>query len=75
MSPERTNDRPHGHGRRRGQRGVTLVELLAALTISLVISTLILISWFALSGSYANTTKRGKTGDWARVTSARCRLP
>jgi hypothetical protein len=41
------------------------------MTISLVISSLILVSWFALSGSYANTTKRGKTGDWARVTTAR----
>jgi len=50
---------------------MTLIELLAAMTISVVISSLILVSWFALSGSYANTTKRGKTGDWARVTTAR----
>ncbi len=71
MTPEHTDDRQHRPRRRRGQKGITLIELLAALSISLVISTLILISWFALSGSYANTTKRGKTGDWARVTTAR----
>ena len=60
-----------GLGRRRAQRGMTLIELLAAMTISVVISSLILVSWFALSGSYANTTKRGKSGDWARITTAR----
>jgi prepilin-type N-terminal cleavage/methylation domain-containing protein len=57
--------------RRRDQRGITLIELLAAMSISLVISSLILVSWFSLTGSYANTTKRGKAGDWARITTAR----
>jgi prepilin-type N-terminal cleavage/methylation domain-containing protein len=71
MTGASVTDRSQEAGRRRRQRGITLIELLAALTISLVISTLILVSWFALSGSYANTTKRGKTGDWARVTTAR----
>jgi len=71
MTAASTNDRSQGSRRGRGQRGITLIELLAAMTISLVISSLILVSWFALSGSYANTTKRGKTGDWARVTTAR----
>jgi prepilin-type N-terminal cleavage/methylation domain-containing protein len=71
MTAAGATDRSQGPGCRRGQRGITLIELLAALTISLVISTLILVSWFSLSGSYANTTKRGKTGDWARLTTAR----
>ena len=71
MTGASTNDWSQGPERKRGQRGITLIELLAAMTISLVISSLILVSWFALSGSYANTTKRGKTGDWARVTTAR----
>lgn len=71
MTAASARDRTQGPGRSRGQRGITLIELLAAMTISLVISSLILVSWFALSGSYANTTKRGKTGDWARVTTAR----
>lgn len=53
------------------QAGLTLVELLVAMTISLVISAMILVSWFALSGSYANTVKRGKAGDWARFALAR----
>jgi len=71
MTAANADYRSRRPARGRDQRGITLIELLAALSISLVISTLILISWFALSGSYANTTKRGKTGDWARVTSAR----
>jgi prepilin-type N-terminal cleavage/methylation domain-containing protein len=49
-----------------GQRGMTLVELLVAMTISLVISAMIILSWVALSGSYANTVRRGKTSDFAR---------
>lgn len=71
MTASSADYRTRGSGRSRDQRGITLIELLAALSISVVISTLILTSWFALSGSYANTTKRGKTGDWGRVTSAR----
>jgi prepilin-type N-terminal cleavage/methylation domain-containing protein len=58
-------------GRRQGQRGVTLIELLAAMTIAVVISTMIILSWITLTGSYANTTKRGKASDWARITTAR----
>ena len=56
---------------RRGQAGVTLIELLIGMTISLVITTLILVSWFALSGSYANTVKRGEADDWSRFAIAR----
>ena len=55
------------HAARGGsQRGMTLVELLVAMTISLVISAMIILSWVALSGSYANTVRRGKTSDFAR---------
>ena len=52
--------------RASGQRGMTLVELLVAMSISLVISAMIILSWVALSGSYANTVRRGKTSDFAR---------
>ena len=45
---------------------MTLVELLVAMTISLVISAMIILSWVALSGSYANTVRRGKASDFAR---------
>jgi prepilin-type N-terminal cleavage/methylation domain-containing protein len=71
MTAASAKNRSQWPKRRRGQRGITLIELLAAMSISLVISSLILVSWFSLSGSYANTTKRGKTGDWARLTTAR----
>ncbi|HET6495132.1 MAG TPA: prepilin-type N-terminal cleavage/methylation domain-containing protein [Thermoleophilia bacterium] len=52
--------------RARNQRGMTLVELLVAMSISLVISAMIILSWVALSGSYANTVRRGKASDFAR---------
>lgn len=53
-------------GRAGNQRGMTLVELLVALTISLVISAMLIMSWIALSSSYANTVRRGKASDFAR---------
>ncbi len=52
--------------RARDQRGMTLVELLVAMSISLVISAMIILSWVALSGSYANTVRRGTASDFAR---------
>ena len=70
MNEER-NARAPSRPRRRGQRGMTLVELLAAMAISTVIGAMIIVSWMALSSSYANTTKRGQTGDWARQSMAR----
>ena len=42
---------------------MTLIELLVAMSISLVISAMILLSWFALSRSYATTTKREMASD------------
>ena len=71
MTAASARERTQRLGRRRGQRGVTLIELLAAMTIALVISTMVILSWVTLTGSYANTTKRGKAGDWARLTTAR----
>lgn len=68
MSGGRRADSPS-----RGQRdaGVTLVELLVVMTISVVLGGMILLTWFALSGSYANTVKRGEAGDQARFALAR----
>jgi prepilin-type N-terminal cleavage/methylation domain-containing protein len=57
--------------RARDQRGMTLIELLVAASISLVITAMILVSWFALSRSYATTVKRAKAGDTARFALAR----
>jgi prepilin-type N-terminal cleavage/methylation domain-containing protein len=60
-----------GAERARSQRGMTLIELLAAMSISLVISAMIIMSWVALSGSYANTVRRGKATDFARFAMDR----
>jgi prepilin-type N-terminal cleavage/methylation domain-containing protein len=61
-----------GAGRQtRNQRGMTMVELLVAMSISLVITSMILLSWFALSRSYATTTKREKASDTTRFALAR----
>lgn len=50
---------------------MSLVELLVAMSITVVISALIILSWVALSGSYANTVKRGKAGDFTRLAITR----
>ena len=50
---------------------MTLIELLVAMSISLVISAMILLSWFALSRSYATTTKREMASDTTRLALAR----
>ncbi len=71
MTTRIAGDRARRLGRSRRQRGVTLIELLVAMTVAVVISTMLILSWVTLTGSYANTTKRGKAGDWARLTTAR----
>ena len=50
---------------------MTLVELLVAMTISVVITAMIIVSWAALTQSYASTVKRGKAGDFSRLAMAR----
>lgn len=57
--------------RARDQRGMTLIELLAAMSVSLILTAMILVSWFALSSSYANTAKREEASDSARLAMAR----
>lgn len=56
---------------RRGQRGITLIELLAAMSVAAIISAMVIASWIALSDSYGNTVRRGKAGDWARLGLSR----
>lgn len=60
-----------GAHRARGQQGMTMIELLIAMSISLVITAMILVSWFALSKSYASTTKREKANDITRLALSR----
>lgn len=57
--------------RGRRQQGMTMVELLVAMSISLVITAMILVSWFALSKSYANTSRRERANDSTRLALAR----
>ena len=55
----------------RSQSGMTLVELLIAMTIMSVITAMILVSWFALSRSYAYTVSSSEARDNARQAIAR----
>ena len=57
--------------RARDQRGMTLIELLMAMGISLIISAMVILSWVALTGSYANTVRRGTASDFARMAMDR----
>ena len=55
----------------RDQRGMSLIELLMAMSISVIIGGMIILSWWALSNSYANTVKRSKATDKSRLAVAR----
>ncbi len=50
---------------------MTMVELIVAASISVVLTGMILLSWFALSRSYATTAKRDETIDTVRLALAR----
>jgi prepilin-type N-terminal cleavage/methylation domain-containing protein len=52
--------------RMRSQRGVTLVELLVAMTIMAVLSTMIIGTWVALTDAYSFTSRSDKQRDLAR---------
>ena len=64
--------RPQPH-KQRGDRqgGMTLVELLIAMTIMSIITAMILVSWFALSKSYSYSVSSNKARDFAREATAR----
>ena len=49
-----------------GQRGITLVELLVAMTIMSVITAMLLMGWFALQRSYGFTTHSADARDSGR---------
>lgn len=50
----------------RKQRGITLVELLVAMTIMLVLSTMIVATWVTLTNAYSFSTRSDKQRDLAR---------
>ena len=51
---------------RRRQAGVTLVELLVAMVIMTVITTMIIGGWIALQSSYANSVNQNDARSSAR---------
>jgi type II secretory pathway pseudopilin PulG len=57
----------------RKQTGITLVELLVAMTIMTVISTMIIMSWSALQNSYSYTVKSSQARNIARDAVERMR--
>jgi prepilin-type N-terminal cleavage/methylation domain-containing protein len=56
---------------RSGHSGVTLVELVVAMAIMGVLSTMILVVWFSLQDSYAFTTRADRQREVARDAAAR----
>jgi prepilin-type N-terminal cleavage/methylation domain-containing protein len=62
---------PGTSGRRVEQRGVSLVELLVAMTILSIVTTMILVGWFSLSDSYSFTVRSNVARDDARQAISR----
>jgi prepilin-type N-terminal cleavage/methylation domain-containing protein len=58
----------HRHRRRNAepQAGMSLVELLVAMSIMGILSTMILVVWFSLQSSYASSEQNAKQRDTAR---------
>ena len=57
----------------RSQKGITLVELLVAMTIMAILSTMIVGAWISLQSSYAYSVKSAEARGTARDTMARMR--
>ena len=51
---------------RRKQQGLTLVELLVAMSIMVVLSTMIVATWVSLTKAYSFSTRSDKQRDFAR---------
>ena len=59
--------------RRHGQRGITLVELLVSMTIMVIVSTMVIMTWSALQNSYSYTVKSDQARNIARDAVERMR--
>lgn len=58
-------------GGRRRESGITLIELLISMSILAVVTTMVLMGWFALQRSYAATTKSNHARVDAREAATR----
>jgi prepilin-type N-terminal cleavage/methylation domain-containing protein len=67
----RTTHKRAPQGSRGRQAGLTVVELLVAMAIMSIITAMILVSWFALSRSYAYSATSNKAREHAREAIAR----
>lgn len=56
---------------RGDEAGVSLVELLVAMSVLIVVTTMILVTWFALQSSFANTSRASSARESARDSVAR----
>lgn len=57
--------------RLRGQRGMTLVELLVGIIVMGILSTLLLLTWFSLNNSYSFSVRSYEARDNARLAVSR----
>jgi type II secretory pathway pseudopilin PulG len=57
---------PGSAGARRGQSGITMIELLIGLTISSILSVMIFMTWFSLNDSYSFSVRSSESRDFAR---------
>ena len=57
--------------RRAHQKGMTLVELLVAMTVTVLLSTLIIGSWITLTNAYSFNARSSKQRDVANLAIAR----
>jgi Tfp pilus assembly protein PilW len=55
----------------RRQRGLTLIELITAMSIAFLLTGMVLLSWFSLQDSYSQTTRAGEARDKARDSMSR----
>jgi prepilin-type N-terminal cleavage/methylation domain-containing protein len=56
---------------RRGQRGLTLVELLVAMAIMGILTTMVIGGWLTLTGAYSFTSRSNKQRDFATQAMSR----
>lgn len=55
----------------KSQNGLTLIELLIGMVIAVIVSTMLLLSWFALNRSFVFAVNSGESRDNARLALAR----